>query len=176
MAEETIAENAAPAEKTIFYKDVYDQAIVVNGQYIKDLSFEAPAAPGIFTIMQQTSPDMQITVNVETNEFEDGIYEVVLDLSARCTVGDDVGFILELEYAGLFTINVDDDVKSAVLMIECPRLIFPFARNILAEVSRDGGFPPVMLGPIDFTQLYQTELKNRSSAEGNLQGEATSDD
>ena len=119
---------------------------------------------------------MQIAVNVETNEFEDGVYEVVLDLSARCTVGEDVGFILELEYAGLFTLNVDDDVKSAILLIECPRLIFPFARNILAEVSRDGGFPPVMLGPIDFTQLYQKELKNQGQAEGDLQGKANSDD
>ena len=139
--------------------------IVVNAQYTKDLSFETPTAPGIFSLMQQTAPDMQISVNVNTTEFDQGVHEVVLDLTARCTVGDDVAFILELQYAGLFTLNVDDEVKSAVLLIECPRLLFPFARNILADVSRDGGFPPVMLGLIDFGALYQAELE-KQAAEG----------
>ena len=139
--------------------------IVVNAQYTKDLSFETPTAPGIFSLMQQTAPDMQISVNVNTTEFEQGVHEVVLDLTARCTVGDDIAFILELQYAGLFTLNVDDEVKSAVLLIECPRLLFPFARNILADVSRDGGFPPVMLGLIDFGALYQAELE-KQAAEG----------
>lgn len=138
--------------------------IVVNAQYTKDLSFETPTAPGIFSVMQQTPPDMQIGVNVNTSEFEQGVYEVVLDLNARCTVGDDVAFIMELQYAGLFTLNVDDEVKPAVLLIECPRLLFPFARNILADVSRDGGFPPVMLGPIDFAGLYQAEMQKQADA------------
>ncbi len=157
MAEETNADAGAPADGV--------PPIVINAQYTKDLSFEAPTAPGIFSVMQQNQPDVQIGVNVNAHEFEQGIYEVVLDLSARCTVGDDVAFILELEYAGLFTLNVDDDVKSAVLLIECPRLIFPFARNILADVSRDGGFPPVMLGPIDFAALYQQEAEKQAAGE-----------
>jgi len=140
--------------------------IVINAQYTKDLSFEAPTAPGIFSVMQQTPPDVQIGVNVSGSEFEQGLYEVVLDLSARCTVGDDVAFIIELEYAGLFTLNVDEEVKSAVLLIECPRLLFPFARNILADVSRDGGFPPVMLGPIDFSVLYQQQLEKQAAEQG----------
>ncbi|MBT6093705.1 MAG: protein-export chaperone SecB [Rhodospirillaceae bacterium] len=157
MAEETNGDASAPEEGV--------PPIVINAQYTKDLSFEAPTAPGIFSVMQQNQPDVQISVNVNAQEFEPGLYEVVLDLSARCSVGDDVAFILELEYAGLFTLNVDDEVKSAVLLIECPRLIFPFARNILADVSRDGGFPPVMLGPIDFAALYQQEAEKQAAAE-----------
>lgn len=138
--------------------------LTINGQYTKDLSFEAPTAPGIFSVMQQKSPDMTVNVNVNTSEFDKNVYEVVLDLSAHCKVGDDTAFILELSYAGLFTLNVDDEVKTAVLLIECPRLLFPFARNILADVSRDGGFPPVMLGPIDFAQLYQNEVGKQAAA------------
>ncbi|MBM08910.1 MAG: protein-export chaperone SecB [Magnetovibrio sp.] len=136
--------------------------IIINAQYIKDLSFEAPTAPGILTNIQQTSPDIHIDVDVGANDFQPNIYEVVLTLNARCTVGDEVGFILELQYAGLFTLNVEEEMKAPVLMIECPRLLFPFARKILAETSREGGFPPIMISPIDFAGLYQSHLNNKS--------------
>jgi len=162
MAEDTGITAETPAEAP----DGGTPPIVINAQYTKDLSFEAPTAPGIFSMMQQTPPDVQIGVNVSGSEFEQGLYEVVLDLSARCTVGEDVAFIIELEYAGLFTLNVEEEVKSAVLLIECPRLLFPFARNILADVSRDGGFPPVMLGPIDFSILYQQQLEKQAAEQG----------
>jgi preprotein translocase subunit SecB len=138
----------------------------INAQYIKDLSFEAPTAPGIFTVMQQTPPEMTVSVNATTAEFENNIYEVVLDLSVHCKVGDDVAFILELQYAGLFTLNVEDNIKTPVLLIECPRLLFPFARAILANISRDAGFPPIMLGPIDFAQLFQNEVDKQAQAAG----------
>lgn len=140
--------------------------IGVNAQYIKDLSFEAPTAPAIYAAMQDKAPDIQIGVNVDFTEFESNIFEVVLKIEARCTVGEEIAFLLELEYGGLFTLNVDDDVKGPVLLIECPRLLFPFARNILADVSRDGGFPPLMLGPVDFAQLYQQELARQEEAGG----------
>lgn len=162
MAEDTGTDAEAPAGAP----EAGQPPIVINAQYTKDLSFEAPTAPGIFSMMQQTPPDVQIGVNVSGSEFEQGLYEVVLDLSARCTVGEDVAFIIELEYAGLFTLNVEEEVKSAVLLIECPRLLFPFARNILADVSRDGGFPPVMLGPIDFSILYQQQLEKQAAEQG----------
>lgn len=139
--------------------------IVINAQYTKDLSFEAPTAPAIYGAMQQTAPDVQVGVNVDFSEFENSVFEVVLKVEARCTVGEDVAFLLELEYGGLFSLNVDDEIKGPMLLIECPRLLFPFARNILADVSRDGGFPPLMLGPVDFAGLYQGELE-RQGAEG----------
>ena len=154
MAEETVAQNTNGE----FQKVQDEPPITVNAQYIKDLSFETPTAPGIFSLIQQNAPDVHIDVNVTSNEFQAGIYEVVLNLSARCNVGDDTAFIAELEYAGLFTLNVEEKIRSAVLMIECPRLLFPFARKILAETSREGGFPPVMLGPIDFARLYQSQM------------------
>ena len=137
--------------------------IIVNAQYTKDLSFEAPTAPAIYGAMQQSAPDVQISVNVDFSEFENEIFEVVLKVDARCTVGEEVAFLMELEYAGLFTLNVEDEVKGAALLIECPRLLFPFARNILADVSRDGGFPPLMLGPVDFAQLYHAELEKQGA-------------
>lgn len=141
-----------------------EQPIVINAQYTKDLSFEAPGAPLIFNKIKEQQPDISININVKTNPVQDKLYEVTLELSARCMAGEDVAFILELEYAGLFTINVPDEHLQPVLLIECPRLLFPFARNILADVSRDGGFPALMLGPVDFVAMFQAEI-NRSQAE-----------
>lgn len=140
--------------------------IIVNAQYTKDLSFEAPTAPGIFSAMQQEDPDVKIGVNVDFSEFDDNIFEVVLKVEATCTVSDETAFLLELEYGGLFTVNVEDEVRGAVLLIECPRILFPFARNILADVSRDGGFPPLMLGPLDFAGMYQQQLTAQAQASG----------
>ena len=140
--------------------------IIVNAQYTKDLSFEAPTAPGIFAAMQQEDPDVKIGVNVDFSEFDDNIFEVVLKVEATCTVSDETAFVLELEYGGLFTVNVEDEVRGAVLLIECPRILFPFARNILADVSRDGGFPPLMLGPLDFAGMYQQQLAAQAQASG----------
>ncbi len=159
MAEEhTPAEDSAQPEKAI-------PAIMVSAQYSKDLSFEAPTAPGIFATMQQEAPDVKIGVNVNFTEFEDNVFEVVLRIDAAATVASETAFVLELEYGGLFTINVEDEVKGAVLLIECPRLLFPFARNILADVTRDGGFPPLMLGPVDFAEMYQQQLAAQAQAE-----------
>ncbi len=132
----------------------------VSAQYIKDLSFEAPTAPGIYGRLQQTPPDVKINVNVGSSEFENNIHEVTLTIEVNCTVGEDTAFVLELEYAGLFVVNVPPEHLGPVLFIECPRLLFPFARNILADISRDGGFPPLMLNPVDFVAMYQAELEN----------------
>ena len=114
--------------------------------------------------MQQEDPDVKIGVNVDFAGFEDNIFEVVLKVEATCTVGSETAFVLELEYGGLFTVNVEDEVRVAVLLIECPRILFPFARNILADVSRDGGFPPLMLGPLDFAGMYQQQLASQAEA------------
>ena len=159
-----MAEELSPAEDSAQPKEAVPP-ISVNAQYTKDLSFEAPTAPRIFATMQQTDPDVKIGVNVDFMEFEDNIFEVVLKIEATCTVGAETAFMLELEYGGLFTVNVEDEVRGAVLLIECPRLLFPFARNILADVSRDGGFPPLMLGPLDFAGMYQQQLAEQNQAE-----------
>lgn len=141
--------------------------LIINAQYTKDLSFEAPEAPNIFGFLQKQQPDIQINVDVKAQPFEINgktLYEVSLIINADCKAGDKVGFVLELNYAGLFTINVPEEHLQPMLLIECPRLLFPFARNILADVSRDGGFPPLMLGPIDFVAMYQQQMADMQAA------------
>lgn len=158
MADETKTPANGEAVENAAEEQVAEQPIVINAQYTRDLSFEAPGAPLIFQKIQQEQPDISININVNARPLEENLYEVVLDIAAECKTGDEIAFILELEYAGLFTVNVPEEHQQPVLLIECPRLLFPFARNILADVSRDGGFPPLMLGPVDFVSMYQREL------------------
>lgn len=140
--------------------------LTVNAQYIKDLSFEAPATPHILAQMQQTPPDININIDVGAKNLQEGLFEVALEISAECKVGETVAFIVELVYGGVFTLNIPEEHIQPVLLIECPRLLFPFARNILAGVTRDGGFPPLMLGLVDFATMYQNSLKDRAAAQG----------
>lgn len=141
------------------------QPITINAQFIKDLSFEAPAAPGIFSVMQESPPDINVNINVGANPLQDKVFEVIIEFQVECKVKEQIAFILELEYAGVFTLNVPDEHLQPILLIECPRLLFPFARNILADVTRDGGFPPLMLGPVDFTAMFQTQLQEIQKAQ-----------
>ena len=93
---------------------------------------------------------------------QNNVFEVILVIKAECKIGDSVAFILELSYGGVFTLNIPQENLEAMLLVECPRLLFPFARNIVADATRDGGFPPVMIGPIDFMAM----LQNRQSQDG----------
>ena len=135
--------------------------LTINAQYIKDLSFEVPNAPAVFGEIQTQSPDINIDISVNARPFSEEMFEVELAITANCKVGENTGFILELIYSGTFTLNVPEEHRQPVLMIECPRILFPFARNILAEVTRDGGFPPVMLGMVDFVQMYQRRVQEQ---------------
>ena len=137
--------------------------IVINAQYIKDLSFEAPSAPGVFQVMQQKAPDINVSVNVDSNMFENNVYEIVLTIAAHATVDEETAFLLELEYAGVFTLNCDPEHIHPMAYIECPRLLFPFARAILANTTREGGFPPLMLGTVDFVAMFQREMETRKT-------------
>lgn len=135
--------------------------IQINAQYIKDLSFEAPSTPEIFSKMQQTAPDVNINVNVNAHNIEDSLFEVQLHIRASCEVADETAFISELVYGGLFKINVAPEHLQALLLIECPRLLFPFARNIIADTTRDGGFPPLMIAPVDFVSMFQNQTEDQ---------------
>jgi preprotein translocase subunit SecB len=150
--------------------------LVVNIQFVKDLSFEVPGAPEIFASLR-SQPNVQINLDVQARRIEDGqsLFEVVLVVKAEATEGKPEGdtsgtparivFIAELSYAGIFTLNgIPDNSIEPVLLIECPRLLFPYARNILADVTRDGGFPPVLLQPIDFVALWQTRRQTAAGA------------
>jgi len=132
--------------------------LVVNLQYIKDLSFEVPGAPGTFLTLKQ-QPQVNINLDVQARRVNEGqpLYEVVLSIKVEANAESKPVFIVELDYCGLFTLNgVPEQAVEPVLLVECPRLLFPFARNILADTTREGGFPPVMLTPIDFLALWQS--------------------
>jgi preprotein translocase subunit SecB len=144
------------------------QPLVVNIQYVKDLSFEVPGAPQIFTQMR-SQPQVNINLDVQARRIQDGqsVFEVAIMIRAEAhdtsaqTNGQAAAvpptvFVAELTYAGVFTLNgLPDNAIEPVLLVECPRILFPFARNILSDVTRDGGFPPVLLQPIDFVALWQ---------------------
>ncbi len=133
--------------------------IVINAQYVKDFSFEAPTAPAIFPQLQRQQPDINVKVDVQARALDvaNSFYEVLLQISSECKVGDDVAFVVELTYGGVFTLNVRPEDVRPVLLIECPRLLFPFARHVVATATMNGGFMPLMLGPIDFVNLYQSQ-------------------
>ena len=146
--------------------------LAINGQYIKDLSFESPNSPGILADLQKQQPDVSVNIDVQAAKVDGpegaNMYEIVLDVRAELKLGDKVGFIVELKYAGVFTLNVPEEHLGAMLLIECPRLLFPFARNILSDTTRDGGFVPLMLQPIDFAAMYQANLAQQAK---NLESE-----
>jgi preprotein translocase subunit SecB len=127
-------------------------------QYVKDLSFENPNAPRSLR-PQDTPPNISIQVNVNATPLPDDEFEVELVLEGAAGEGEGTLFRFELNFANLFRMqNIPQEHAHQVLMIECPRLMFPFARAILANAVRDGGFPPFLLQPIDFAQLYQARM------------------
>jgi preprotein translocase subunit SecB len=130
----------------------------ILGQYLKDLSFENPNAPQSLS-PQQTQPDINIAVNVNARNLAPSDFEVELHLDAKATVQGKVIFAAEILYAGTFRLeNFPSNMLHPAVLIECPRMLFPFARQILADATRNGGFPPLMLDPIDFAGMYQKRM------------------
>jgi preprotein translocase subunit SecB len=163
--------------------------LVVNIQYVKDMSFEVPNAPQIYTQLR-SQPLVSINLDVQARRLQENqsVFEVTLLVRAEAHEGPNPAaggqggngqggngqdgapgasghqpaapatvFVAELSYAGVFTLNnLPENAVEPVLLVECPRILFPFARNILADVTRDGGFPPVMLQPVDFVALWQS--------------------
>jgi preprotein translocase subunit SecB len=129
------------------------QQLMINAQYIKDLSFENPRSPQ--SLMQQAGPPaVDINVDVKAQGIGPENYEVVLTINASAKAQNETLFLVELAYAAIVTVrNVPQEMLGAVVVVEVPRLLFPFARNIIAETTRDGGFPPLMINPIDFSEL-----------------------
>jgi preprotein translocase subunit SecB len=130
-------------------------AVAISGQYIKDLSFENPNAPASLA-NQKEAPKIEVSLNIEAKGLQENMYEVALKVTAKATSENNTLFVAELSYAGLFTLNnVTDEQKELVLLIHCPTILFPFARRVLSDATRDGGFQPLMLEPTDFAALYQ---------------------
>ncbi len=150
MADETMA-NANAANAPSFN---------LIGQYIRDMSFENPGAPG--SIMQGgPNPNFNVGINVGVKKQSDDIYAVEITLNAKAEREKNVLFNVELVYGGVFRLkNIPENQVAPLLLVECPRLIFPFARQVLATITQQGGFPPLMMEPVDFNAIYLQNLKS----------------
>jgi len=135
-----------------------DVEIASLHQYIKDLSVESPSAPQVFQWQSQAAIEVQFQINVD--KVSDDVQEVALKIDVAARSDQGVHFLIDLTYAGLFGLrNVPDEAMSPFLLAEAPRLLFPFARQIIASASQDAGFPPLMLEPIDFSAAYRTQME-----------------
>ncbi len=138
--------------------------VAIHAQYVKDLSFESPGAPDIF-INKSSQPNVDIGVNVEAQRLENNHFEVVLKIAATAKTEDRPIFIIELSYAGIASTNVSDEkILHPLIAIEAPRLLFPFARAVISNVTREGGFLPLNLNPIDFLALYQSRMRQAQAS------------
>ena len=131
----------------------------INAQYIKDFSFENPNSPG--SLQPKSEPSVEVNVDVQAVPLSDHVYEVSLTTSITGRDETQTLFIIELVYAGIFTFQGenDDNIQPA-LLIDCPQLLFPFARSIISGVTQNGGFPPLLLQPVNFAQLYIDSKKD----------------
>ena len=137
--------------------------INVLAQYVKDLSFENPNAPRSLQPSQQPSINLQINVN--SKSLSDTDFEIELMVEGKADAAGTVLFTFELVYAGIFRMTgVPQDAVQAVVMIECPRLLFPYAREIVSSAVRNGGFPPLMIDPVDFVSLYRQKMAQSQQA------------
>ncbi|MHA1568635.1 MAG: protein-export chaperone SecB [Alphaproteobacteria bacterium] len=139
--------------------------IIIDVQYIKDFSFENPNAPVVFTELQG-APEIDVNVNVAVQNLAEATFEVILVLHAHAKYGDKTAFLAELVYGCVTRLaGIPENSIEPVLLIEVPRLIFPFARAILADATRGGGYPPLLINPVDFAGMYRTR-KEAQAAQG----------
>ncbi len=121
--------------------------------YVKDLSLEIPHAPGIFT--EQVQPEIQVQINTEAQQFGEGFYEVTVTATVTAKMGERTIFLAEAEQAGIFSLrNVPAAEMGPLLGIACPTVIFPYLRETMSDLITRGGFPPLLLAPLSFEQLY----------------------
>jgi preprotein translocase subunit SecB len=157
--------NGGPAQSGLAPGVGQDQPqLTVVAQYIKDFSFENPNAPQSLNARQE-QPQIGIQINVGATPLSETDIEVVIKLDGKADTTSSMLFRFELEFAGVFRIrNVPQESLNPIVMIECPRLLFPFAREIIATAVRNGGFPPLLLDPVDFVSLYRQKMAQSQPA------------
>lgn len=140
--------------------------MTIHSQYVRDLSFESPNAPAVLGELKG-NPEIQISLDSSARRFKERLFEIVLKLKVTSTLGERTGFIAELEYAGLVSIaeQVPEDRLEQMIMVDAPTQLFPFARQIIADATRNGGFPPLLVNPIDFKVLLE-QKKAQQATEG----------
>ena len=147
----------------------------VLAQYIKDLSVENPSAPQVFQWNVQPSLDVQFSLNAE--KAGDDVHEVSLKIDVTARSDNGVHFVVDLSYAGLFGIrNVPEEALPPFLLIEAPRLLFPFARQVISDAVANAGVPPLMLDPIDFAAAYMAQVEAAQQQQQPALGELTEED
>ena len=141
------------------------RGITIHTQYVKDFSFENPNAPRIYVNMKE-SPSAQVSIDVQGTRLQENTYEVVLNAEVKATLQDHTAFVIELKYGGLVTLSgeITDQQRETLLLIEVPRYLFPFARNVISDATREGGFPPLLINPVDFTRLYRDQKARQTDA------------
>ena len=144
------------------------QQIIIHTQYIKDFSFENPNAPGSLA-RNDTAPEIEISVNVNAQpQQQQRVFEVVLTINATAKRDDQHVFLAELAYGAVVSVSedVEENIIHPLIMIEGPRLIFPFARQMISEMTQSGGYMPLNIQPIDFVRLYQSSMENQTAEAG----------
>ena len=139
-------------------------SVLVNAQYIKDLSFENPKAP--YSLLGSEKPEVDVSIDIGAHNIQEETYEVVLAIQVKSVVKEDVQYLIDLKYAGVFTLDKDmsNEEREKVIFIQCPTIIFPYARRVISDISRDGGYLPLYISPVDFMTLYSNN-KNKNSNE-----------
>jgi preprotein translocase subunit SecB len=140
------------------------QQLIVNAQYIKDLSFENPRAPQSL-IQQGSQPSVDINVDVKAQNLGPEVFEVILTINVTARADEQPVFLVELAYGTVVTVkNAPPEMLSPLILVETPRIVFPFARAVIANATRDGGFPPLMINPIDFAELLRRQQAEAQAA------------
>ncbi len=139
-------------------------SVLVNAQYIKDLSFENPKAP--YSLLGSEKPEVDVSIDIGAHNIQEETYEVVLEIQFKSVVKEDVQYLIDLKYAGVFTLDkgMNNEEREKVIFIQCPTIIFPYARRVISDISRDGGYLPLYISPVDFMTLYNNN-KNKNSNE-----------
>ena len=146
MTNEPPAEAAGQQNATV-------ATFTINAQYVKDLSFESPNIPGLLAL--EAEPSVEMNIDVKGSNLDNDFYEVVLTLSCKGTSGETTLFVAELSYGSLISLNdVPEEQIQRILFVDTPILMFPFARNIIADATRDGGYPPILMQPVDFKAIF----------------------
>lgn len=141
--------------------------VMIHAQYVKDVSFENPSAP--FSLKAgQEAPKLDVSINLDARNLEDAqvksLYEVVLRISVNATRGDQTIYIAEVLYGVAASMpNVAEEHHHPLLLVEIPKLAFPFARKILADLTQEGGYPPLLLGPVDFAAMYLSRFGQKEA-------------
>jgi preprotein translocase subunit SecB len=149
--------------------------VMTIAQYIKDLSVESPSSPQAF--QWQVQPQLEVQFNINVEKVADEIHEVILKIEVSARSDQGVHFLIDLSFAGVYGLrNIPEEALPPFLLVEAPRLLFPFARQIIADCSQNTGFPPLLLDPIDFGTAYMSQMQAQQGEIGGESGESSGEE